>query len=102
MDNYNVQLSNEAELDIHVATIWYESRSTALASKFLDKTEIAFQRIAANPFAFSRLTPRSKYRKYRTAGFPYKIYYYTNVFTVEIMAVIHTRRSNRYINRRLK
>ena len=102
MISYTVELSGPAEIDVHVATIWYESRSTQLASKFIDKLTLAFKNISINPFAFSKLTAKSKYRKYKAPGFPYMIYYYISNSRVEVMAIVHTRRSNRYIKRRLK
>jgi hypothetical protein len=63
MISYSVELSGPAEIDVHVATIWYESRSTQLASKFIDKLTLAFNNISANPFAFSKLSEKSKHRK---------------------------------------
>lgn len=102
MLNYRVVVSVSAELDIHVAGIWYKTRSKQVASKFLDKIDLAFKRIFTNPFAFSRISAKSKYRRYRTPGFPYRIYYYINEPFVEIMAVVHTRRSDKFVNRRLK
>lgn len=102
MTRYRVELSAAAELDIHLAKNWYESHSNQVASKFIDKIDLAFKSISSNPFAFSRLNSKSRYRKYRTPGFPYRIYYYINESVVEIMAVVHFRRSDRFVKARLK
>ena len=102
MISYTVELSAAAELDIYFAKTWYESHSLQVAIKFLDKIDLAFQNIRSNPFAFSKLTPKSRYRKYRTPGFPYRIYYFVIESVIQIMAVVHSRRSDKFVRQRLK
>ena len=98
---YIVSILSEAEVDIDNAYIWYELRQIDLGNKFYKKVEESVQLISNNPFCCEDI-----YRGIRRIiirKFPYGIYYKVNFEykEIQIIGVIHFRRSSRIIKKRL-
>lgn len=95
-------ISSSAVEDIELITAWYEQQRTGLSLKFVSEIDISFNKISTSPEAFRLHGKNSFVRRYIMEVFPYKIFYHYNSFHIEIIAVIHTSRSSRYLKRRLK
>lgn len=102
MNKYHVVVSHLAEDDLDSGAEWYASRAAGLDAKFIIKVRLSLHRIGTNPFTFSPVKKKSRYRKCKVAGFPYMIYYFINNNTVEIIAIIHTKRLNKFRKKHLK
>lgn len=88
----------EASAEADAATAFYNEKQPGLAQRFLDDIEDALQRIQRHPQAY-RLV-EGDIRKCRAAHFPYGIIYRVRSDLIEIIAVMHLRRSPGYWKQR--
>ena len=98
---YNVSILSEAEVDIDNAYIWYELRQINLGNKFYKEVEESVQFISNNPYSCKDIY--KGIRRFIIKKFPYGIYYKVNFEykEIQIIGVIHFRRSSRIIKKRL-
>jgi plasmid stabilization system protein ParE len=87
-----LRLRPEARLDLEAAARWYEAQEQGLGRQFLDEVRLTFERIRANPEAYS-----SGYRGTRRAlirRFPYGVIYLPVAATgiSVVLAVLHCGR----------
>jgi plasmid stabilization system protein ParE len=99
---YTILLSFNAEEDIQKATKWYYKQLVGLDFKFYDDLNKSLKHIQKNPLQNNFYRYHKTVRKKNLFVFPYKILYMIDSNTVKIVAVIHHKRSIRYIRRRLK
>ena len=88
-----VVLRPEASEDIEQARPWYESKLTGLGERFLCATEVALLKIEDLPEA-----PALVYHDVRFVSlqkFPYGVFYRVVSDRVDILAVVHSRRTHR-------
>ena len=102
MINFEIVIHPSALLDIDDIASWYFIRSPKAELQFYNKLNVAFDKLAKNPTAFSRINKNTSIRSCITEKYPYKVYFRLQDNLVEILAIIHTSRSTRYIRRRLK
>lgn len=102
VNKISVNLSSSALEDIDVITAWYEQQSIDLSLKFITEIELSLNKITNSPKAYGAYRNFISVTGYTMKVFPYKIFYYYVSFHIEILAVIHTSRSSRYIKGRLK
>ena len=97
---YRVSILSEAETDIDDAYIWYELRQINLGNKFYKKVEESVQFISNNPYCTEEIY--IGIRRYIIKKFPYGIYYKVNLGQkeIQIIAVIHFKRSEQIIKKR--
>jgi len=100
-NNHSVNVSSSALEDIDSITAWYELQSVGLGIKFITEIEYSLNKIANFPQAFAAYKNLSV-RRFAMKAFPYVIYYHFASFHIEIIAVIHSSRSSRYVRGRLK
>jgi plasmid stabilization system protein ParE len=81
-----------AEADAAVA--FYNEKHPRLAQRFLDDLEVALHRIRRLPNAYHVV--EGDLRKCRVPHFPYGVIYRTRAGMIEIIAVMHLRRSPGY------
>jgi len=73
------------------ATAWYlEEGEIEVGLRFAEELDRTFDRIAANPLAWTELEPGM--RRALVHGFPYAVLYSVEVERVEVFAVMHQRR----------
>jgi toxin ParE1/3/4 len=87
-----------AEADIADAYRWYEAQRPGLGQEFLEAVESAFERIAEQPLRYApvhRETRRTFLRR-----FPYVVFHVLRDDCVNVLAVLHQRRSPRLVRRR--
>ena len=97
---YHVSILSEAEVDIDNAYIWYELRQINLGNKFYKKVEESVQFISNNPYCCKVFY--KDIRRYIIRKFPYAIYYIVSFEykEIQIVGVIHFKRSSRLIRKR--
>jgi len=90
-----------ALIDIDEAVGWYESELKGLGNRFLQKLDEAFNKLQKNPQHYSKIY--DPVRRILLRKFPYKILYLVaDDGSVVVLAVLHVKRSKRYIKKRLK
>lgn len=85
---YTLLVSESANDDAIVIFDWYEEKLNGLGDRFINELEIAAK--------WNKSIRRVVMRK-----FPYKLFYKIYDDKIVILAIIHARRSNRYLKKRL-
>ncbi len=96
---YALLVSESANEDAIVIFDWYERKLNGLGNKFINELEIAKSDLLNNPLAYAKWN--KGIRRMVMRKFPYKLFYKVYNDRIVILAIIHARRSNRYIKRRL-
>jgi toxin ParE1/3/4 len=100
--NHSLTLSSAAAKDVVKISLWYDRQIDGLGNRFLKQQKHALDKIQLSPSSFSRIKSKADIRKSSIKGFPYKVFFLLHNSHIEVLAIIHFSRSNRYINRRLK
>jgi len=96
---YSLLVSEMAYEDAIVIFDWYECKLTGLGDRFINELEVAKNDLLNNPLAFAKWN--KGIRRMVMRKFPYKLFYKIYDDQIVILAIIHARRSNRYLKRRL-
>ena len=88
----------EARAEADAAAAFYNDKQPGLAQRFLDNLEEALHRIQRHPQAYRQV--EGEIRKCRVAHFPYGVIYRARSDFIEIIAVMHLRRSPGYWTQR--
>lgn len=88
----------EARAEVDEAAAFYRDKHPDLARRFLDNLEATLRRIGRHPRAYRQV--EGAIRKCRVAHFPYGVIYRVQSEFIEIIAVIHLRRSPGYWKQR--
>jgi hypothetical protein len=99
---YSISLSIYAEKDIQKATKWYHKQLFGLDFKFYDDLNKSLKEIQKNPLINNYYRYHKTTRKKNLSVFPYKILYIVSNFNIYVVAIMHHKRSIRYVRRRLK
>ena len=102
MNNFEIIIHPSALIETDDIASWYFVRSTQAELQFHHKLDASISKLFKNPAAFSRIKKNSSIRSCMIEKYPYKIFFREQDYIIEILALIHTSRSNRYILRRLK
>lgn len=84
----------EARAEVNAAAAFYQEKQPGLATRFVDRLDDALRRIARHPLAYRRVD--GDIRKCRVRHFPYGIIFRPRGSVIEIIAVMHLRRSPGY------
>ena len=96
---YSVVISPEAEADLAGAFSWYEDKRQGLGYDFLLQVEAGLKYIERMPEAHP--IGYKETRKHHIKRFPYKIIYIINYKTVVVLAILHGKRSEEFLKRRI-
>lgn len=88
----------EARKEADTAAAFYAEKQPGLAQRFLDDLEIALRRIQRHPHAYRQV--ESDIRRCRVPHFPYGVIYRVRADQIEIIAVMHLRKSPGYWKQR--
>ena len=98
---FKIDIRPVALIDIDEAVGWYESELKGLGSRFLQKLDEAFSKLRENPQHYLKIS--DPVRRILLKSFPYKVLYLIgDEHTVVVIAILHVKRSKRYIKKRLK
>jgi plasmid stabilization system protein ParE len=92
-------IRTEAEADLTEGFNWYEERRSGLGFEFLARVGFVLTRIEVNPLRYA-----GAYRNVRQAlirKFPYKILYVADDERIEIIGVVHVKRSPQFWQKRV-
>ena len=92
------RFEEEARDDWHQAVLYYEDQKEGLGVEFVEAVRQAVQVIAAAPLSWPTYVKGT--RAYRLTGFPYRIIYIVENDEVAVLAVMHTKRSDKYWTQR--
>jgi toxin ParE1/3/4 len=93
-----VRWHGEARAEADAAAAFYNEVQPGLAQRFVDELEETLHRIHRHPRAYRQL--EAEIRKCRIAHFPYGVIYRVRGDTIEVIAVMHLRRSPGYWKQR--
>lgn len=98
--DYKIKISNEAEIDIIEALIYYEERKLGLGERFLKTLDESLILISNNPVLF--IKKYKELRMYVMRTFPFLIYYLIEEENKEILifSVLHSKRDPKLIKKR--
>ena len=88
----------QARAEADTAAAFYNEKQPGLAQRFLDDLEETLHRIQRHPQAYRQV--EGEIRKCRVAHFPYGVIYRMRSDVIEIIAVMHLRRSPEYWKQR--
>jgi hypothetical protein len=97
---FNIIVRPDVWIDIESAIDWYDHEISGLGQRFYQSFEQATIKIVANPYYYSFIT--KKVRRCPVKKFPYSVLYLVEEDNIYLLAVIHRRRSNAYIRKRIK
>jgi plasmid stabilization system protein ParE len=101
--NFELNISEEAELDIDEIFIWYEEQQENLGFKFINDLKLQLIEIVNRPLSF-RIFQEIEYENIRIAllnKFPYLVYFSIENKNVTILLVISASRNPDYILKRI-
>lgn len=88
----------QAKAEADAAAAFYNDQQVGLARRFIDELEDTLRRIERLPNAFRRV--ENDIRKCRVRHFPYGVIYRAQKDSIELLAVMHLRRSPGYWKKR--
>lgn len=101
MEQYTVQYHAEFWDDLKATIDWYDNVAPKITDQFLLQFYAIEKRISDNPYAFIRVSSTS-FRRALLKQFPFKIFFKIEHTTVYVIALVHTKRSNKFIKKQLK
>lgn len=90
----NLRWHGEARAEAEAAAAFYEDKQPGLTLRFLDCLEDALHRIQRHPQAYRQV--EGDIRECRVPHFPYGVIYRVRPGYIEVIAVMHLRKSPGY------
>ena len=87
---WRVRVRPEAELDLLVASGWYEAQRQGLGSDFLDDLSLVIASLANNALLYAELS--EGVRRVFAHRFPYAVSYQVLGSEVIVISILHMRR----------
>lgn len=97
---YNIKIKPIVYFDVEEAFIWHNKQVTGLGGKFYDHFWSAIEIIQLTPFVYSYL--RKPVRRYKMRKFPFNVHYVIEGNEITILGVVHVKRSNAFVKKRLR
>jgi plasmid stabilization system protein ParE len=95
----SIGLSLEAVAELAEAALWYETRQSGLAVRFLQEVDHTQQALQSRPLSFPRLATTSSDLVIRRAilpRFPYALVFLELPAEIRILAIAHAKREPDY------
>jgi len=87
---YQLEISEDAKLDIYDAFLWYEEQQEGLGLNFELSLEAGLNLVQRNPLLFE--LKHKQFRVHFINKFPFGIHYLVDDRTIKVLAVFHTSR----------
>jgi len=84
------RFTSAALSELKEATRYYEQKENGLGTAFLDEIDATIERIQRFPYAWHRVSPRT--RRCRTHRFPFGLHYQIRPDEILVIAVMDLRR----------
>ena len=98
---YEIVITKTGLNDLKTAIEWYNKKDKAIGIRLVNNFEISIEKLTRNPEIYTLI--EKNVRGIEISKFPYKIFYYLNsVFKVIIIGIIHVKRSDTFIKKKLK
>ncbi len=99
---YEIVITKAALTDLKVAIEWYNKKGATIGLRLINNFEHSVEKLKSNPQIYTLIA--NNIRGIGVAKFPYKIFYYFDEKNVEItiIGLVHTKRSESYIQKKLK
>jgi plasmid stabilization system protein ParE len=98
---YEIVITQIALGDLKAAIKWYNKKNAAIGIRLINNFEIATEKLKNNPQIYTLVA--KSVRGIEISRFPYKILYYFNAkYEVIIIGVVHKKRSDAFIQKKLK
>ncbi|MBC7862155.1 MAG: type II toxin-antitoxin system RelE/ParE family toxin [Bacteroidia bacterium] len=95
-----IEFTKLALFDIIKIKKWYSGKSENLHLRFLTHLEREIEKVKNSPLMFQVV--RQGTRKFSVNKFPYNVYYLVEKERIVIVGLIHNKRSNAFIKKKLK
>jgi plasmid stabilization system protein ParE len=92
-----VVLTRNARNDIAEAADWYEAKREGLGDEFLDKVDLALERIGTNPLGYRKVTGEN--RRCLLDQFPYALFFKIEDDAI-VVACLHLARNPALVKER--
>lgn len=102
MDHYKIVIGKAAIDDIQSIAYWYNGQQNGLSDRFNTSLQTCLDEVLKTPDRFALHKGSKLIRKAKLKVFPYYIFYLILQNNIEIVGVIHTARSDKYICNHLK
>lgn len=99
---FPISFAWQAEADANEAVEWYDEKVDGLGLRFIEDLHQTVRSIQRNPDAQNLYLPSVNIRTRILNRFPYKVFFICSKDEIFVIAVIHQKRSPKYISRRLK
>jgi plasmid stabilization system protein ParE len=98
---YKIEITQTALNDLRTAIKWYNKKDTSIGIRLINNFEISIEKLKKHPQIFTLIS--DNVRAIEVSKFPYKIFYKFNInYEVIIIALIHTKRSDNYVKRKIR
>jgi plasmid stabilization system protein ParE len=98
---YEIVITQTALRDLKAAVKWYNKKDAAIGIRLINNFEIATDKLKNNPQIYTLVA--KSVRGIEIPKFPYKILFYFNANSeVIIIGVVHKKRSDAFVQKKLK
>lgn len=98
---YEIVITQIALRDLKAAIKWYNKKDAAIGIRLINNFEISVEKLKFNPQIYTLVA--KSVRGIKISKFPYKILYYFNTnCEVIIIGIVHQKRSDAFIQKKLK
>ncbi len=97
---YEIKIKPLVYFDVEEAFTWYNQQLHGLGDRFYNHFWSTIEILQATPFVHSYL--KKPVRKCKMKKFPFNIHYIIEENQIIILGLVHLKRSNTFIRRRLR
>lgn len=91
MSSYKLIIHPFAEIDLQVATKWYNTQKNKLGNEFIYEDDITLSRVVANPRQFPKIF--KQIRCANVSRFPFSIFFVIKKNVINAFAIFHQSRN---------
>jgi plasmid stabilization system protein ParE len=91
MNNFFIQITKSAELDLKTSRAWYNLQKYNLGEEFFEEFESVFVNVRTNPLRYPQR--KMTVRRALLKRFPFSVYFIIEGKIIRIFAVLHNSRN---------
>ncbi len=98
---YELVITKTALSDLKAAIEWYNKKDKAIGVRLINNFEVSIEKLKQNPEIYTLI--KKNVRGIEISKFPYKVFYYLSPnYEVIIIGVVHIKKSDAFIKKKLK